>query len=365
MLESCYKIITSWCIMKNLFRYENIIRITLGIIIVAISIHFKFYLFVPIGLLLLYTGSFETCPIYTFLGINIMRAKERFYLSELPKYNPEPVFIFSKDATLQYKNKNCPENLIIQIIPLISKLQDGTKNYTVQLNDKTYFINFEFSKSLNLIFGYGFDATEIIKLQEEIISTQKEVVYQMGEIGESRSKETGNHIKRVAEYSYLLARLSGIEEDEAQILKIASPMHDIGKISIPDSILHKPTKLNDEEWEIMKTHVSLGHDLLKHSDRPIMKTAAIVAKEHHEKWDGSGYPQGLREEEIHIFGRITAIADVFDALGSDRCYKKTWELDTILEYIQNEKGKHFDPMLVDLFIHNLDKFLEIKEKFRD
>jgi response regulator RpfG family c-di-GMP phosphodiesterase len=286
-------------------------------------------------------------------------------VTELPKYNPEPVFIFSKDGHLQYKNKNCPESLISQITPLVPTLEDNSKNYTAQVDGKTYFINFEFSNSLNLIFGYCFDATEIIKLQEEIISTQKEVVYRMGEIGESRSKETGNHVKRVAEYSYLLAKLYGIEEDEAQTLKIASPMHDIGKVGISDNILHKPAKLDNKEWEIMKTHASLGHDLLKHSDRPIMRTAAIVAKEHHEKWDGSGYPNGLKEEEIHIFGRITAIADVFDALGSIRSYKEAWELKDILEYIQNQKGKHFDPKLVDLFTHNLDKFLYIKEKFKD
>jgi len=120
-------------------------------------------------------------------------------------------------------------------------------------------------------------------------------------------------VKRVAEYSYLLAKLFGLDEEDAQILKTASPMHDIGKVGIPDAILKKPAKLDKEEWEIMKTHALLGYDLLKHSKRPIIKAASIVAKEHHEKFDGTGYPDGLKGEEIHIYGRITALADVFDA----------------------------------------------------
>ena len=146
----------------------------------------------------------------------------------------------------------------------------------------------------------------------------------MGAIGESRSKETGNHVKRVAEYSYLLAKLSGLNEDESELLKQASPMHDIGKVAIPDSILHKTDKLTKLELEIMKTHALKGYELLKGSDRPLLKMAAIIALEHHEKWNGEGYPTGLKEEEISIYGRITAICDVFDALGSDRCYKKAW-----------------------------------------
>ncbi len=200
---------------------------------------------------------------------------------------------------------------------------------------------------------------------KEIVDTQKEVVFTMGSIAETRSKETGFHVKRVAEYSYILATLSGMAQEEAELLKLSSPMHDIGKIGIPDSILNKPTQLTLDEFEVMKRHSTLGYEMLNISRREILKTSAIIAYQHHEKWDGSGYPRGLKGDETHIYGRITAICDVFDALGSDRCYKKAWELDKILKFFQEEKGKQFDPTLVELFLTNLDLFLEIRDRFKD
>ena len=199
----------------------------------------------------------------------------------------------------------------------------------------------------------------------EIVDTQKEIVYTMGAIGETRSKETGNHVKRVANYSYTLALLAGLGEEESELLRLASPMHDIGKVGIPDNILNKPGKLDFEEFEIMKTHAELGYDMLKNSQRDILKTSAIVAYEHHEKWDGSGYPRALKGEEIHIYGRITAICDVFDALGADRCYKKAWPLEKILDLLKEGRGTHFDATLVNLFLDNIDKFLEIQQKYKD
>ena len=209
------------------------------------------------------------------------------------------------------------------------------------------------------------DLTDIINLNEEIINTQKEVVFTMGAIGETRSQETGLHVKRVAEYSYILAILYGLDEKEANLLRQASPMHDIGKVGIPDNILNKPGKLTPEEFEIMKSHAQLGYEMLKHSKRDILKASAIVAREHHEKWDGSGYPRGLSGENIHIYGRITAIADVFDVLAHDRVYKKAWNLEEIYDLLKEEKGKHFDPKLIDIFFNNLDKFLKIKELLND
>ena len=200
---------------------------------------------------------------------------------------------------------------------------------------------------------------------KDIVDTQKEVVFTMGAIGETRSKETGFHVKRVAEYSYILAVLAGLDEESAQLLKLASPMHDIGKVGIPDAILNKPGKLTVEEFEVMKTHASLGYDMLKGSTRDILQTSSIVAYEHHEKWDGTGYPRGLKKRNIHVYGRITAICDVFDALGSDRCYKKAWELDKILDLFREQAGKQFDPSLVELFFQNLDKFLEIRDRYVD
>jgi PAS domain S-box-containing protein len=209
------------------------------------------------------------------------------------------------------------------------------------------------------------EITEVIKLHEELEDTQREIIYKMGEIGESRSNETGNHVKRVANYSKLLATLYGLNEKECDILFTASPMHDIGKVGIPDAILNKAGKLDDDEWKIMRKHCVIGYNILKNSKREILKAAAIVAMEHHEKWDGTGYPRKIKEKEIHIYGRITAIADVFDALGSDRCYKKAWEDEEIFELLKEQKGKHFDPELIDLFFENIDKFKEIRDRYKD
>lgn len=206
---------------------------------------------------------------------------------------------------------------------------------------------------------------EIKSLQDEILKTQTEIIFTMGTVGESRSKETGNHVKRVAEYSKVLALHYGLPPEEAVRLKEASPMHDIGKIGIPDAILNKPGKLTIEEYEVMKTHAQLGYDMLKHSERPLLKTAAIVAHEHHEKYDGSGYPRGLKGEDIHIFGRITALADVFDALGSDRVYKKAWDDEKLLDLFREQKGAHFDPDLIDIFFNNIDVFYKIRNQFSD
>ena len=209
------------------------------------------------------------------------------------------------------------------------------------------------------------DITDFKKLEQEIVDTQKDVIFTMGSIGESRSKETGSHVKRVAQYSSLLYRLYGGSAEEAELLRLASPMHDIGKVGIPDNILNKPGKLNPGEWAIMQTHTEMGYDMLKNSKREILKVAATVALNHHERYDGKGYPKGLMANEIPLVGRITALVDVFDALGSERCYKRAWELDKILTLIKNERAQQFDPELVDLFLENLEQFLEIREQYKD
>jgi HD-GYP domain-containing protein (c-di-GMP phosphodiesterase class II) len=218
---------------------------------------------------------------------------------------------------------------------------------------------------LSLAASYSGKSLESALLTHEIEETQKEIIFTMGEIGESRSKETGNHVKRVAEYSYLVALSLGLSQEEAELLKMASPMHDIGKVAIPDDILKKPGKLTDEEFMIMQSHTDIGYNLLKNSKRRILKTAAIVAHQHHEKWNGRGYPQGLTREDIHIYGRITAIADVFDALGSERVYKKAWELDRILNLFKEERGEHFDPKVVDAFMQQLPQILKVRDQYSD
>jgi PAS domain S-box-containing protein len=239
--------------------------------------------------------------------------------------------------------------------------KDGKKLYM----DTLFYPILDLDKQISEYLQVMHNVTPIVELNEEIIETQKEVVFTMGEIGERRSQETGLHVKRVAEYSYLLAKLAGLEDEHANLIKQASPMHDIGKIGIPDAILNKPAKLTPKEYEVMKTHAQLGYEMLKHSKREILKTAATIAHTHHERFDGSGYPRRLAGTNIPIEGRITAIADVFDALGHDRVYKKAWEMNAITALFEEQRGKHFDPRLIDLFFTNLDKFLEIKETFTE
>ena len=201
--------------------------------------------------------------------------------------------------------------------------------------------------------------------EQEIVATQREVIMTLGDVVESRSRETANHTRRVGAMSRELAVLAGLSEEDASLLRLASPMHDVGKIGVPDHILNKPGKLTDEEYEVMKTHAEIGHSILAGSERPIFKAAAIIAHEHHERWDGRGYPRGLRAEEIHAFGRIVSLVDVFDALHSDRVYRKAMPLDKVLTIIREGRGTQFDPRLVDLFLGNLKRFLAIGEQYAD
>jgi len=353
--------------MNNLFKHENLIRVSVGLLILAYSVHLQWWWGVIPALMLVYTGAHQFCPVYSMIGINAKESIQNYYLSLLPTYNPEPVFIHNFKGELKFSNSHADKAFLTAVnIPFLLKAHHENDFFEhFNIGEKVYMVRFHVLQERDLVFGYAFDATEFVALQKEIISTQKEIVYTMGEIGETRSKETGNHVKRVAEYSYTLAKLAGLDEEESELLKVASPMHDIGKVGIPDSVLKKPGKLDEQEWVVMKTHAQIGYELLKHSKRPILQAAAIVAKEHHEKWDGSGYPQGLSGEDIHIYGRITAIADVFDALGSERVYKKAWEMEKILALFQEEKGKHFDPQLVELFFAHLDQFIAIKEQYKD
>ncbi|WP_019414732.1 HD domain-containing phosphohydrolase [Paenisporosarcina sp. TG20] len=216
---------------------------------------------------------------------------------------------------------------------------------------------------LTLAASYSGKTLESSILRNELIETQREMIETMGEIGESRSQETGNHVKRVAEYSFTLAKLAGLTDSQAHLLKLASPMHDIGKVAIPDTILLKPGPLTKTEFELMKTHTTIGYNVFKHSNRELLRMAAIIAHEHHEKWNGTGYPIGLKENEIHIFGRITAIADVFDALTSERVYKKAWSIEEVISFLLEQRGKHFDPFLIDLFLLHIDTFIDIRYKY--
>lgn len=206
---------------------------------------------------------------------------------------------------------------------------------------------------------------ENLAMKELIKESQRELSYILGEAVEKRSKETGAHVKRVAEFSGLLASLYGLSPLECDIIKMASPLHDIGKIAIPDNILNKPDKLNSSEWEIMKTHAEIGGEILQNSNNIILKKGSIIANQHHEKYDGSGYPQGLKGEDIDIVGRITAVADVFDALASERCYKPAWLLEDAISYMKEQSGTHFDPKIINLLLDNLSSFILIRDTYPD
>lgn len=199
----------------------------------------------------------------------------------------------------------------------------------------------------------------------ELYQTRQEVIRRLGLAAEYRDNETGNHIIRMSKYAQLLALAYGLPEQEAEIILNAAPMHDIGKIGIPDRILLKPGKLDEEEWKIMQTHVEMGANILSGSPTELMDTARLIALHHHEKWDGSGYPAGLQGEDISIAGRICALADVFDALTSQRPYKPAWSIEKTLDLIDGETGKHFDPRLTQLIKKNLPEILMIKAEYAD
>lgn len=209
------------------------------------------------------------------------------------------------------------------------------------------------------------DLSTIVALNQEIEATQKELVFSLGEIAESRSSETGNHVKRVGAIAKILALGYQFTASEAETLKLAASMHDLGKLAIQDSILTKPGALTTEEFIVMKTHSDIGYQMLKSSKRSLLQIAAIIAREHHENYDGTGYPQGLKGEEIHLYSRIVALADVFDALGNQRAYKMPWPNSKIKEYIREQAGKKFDPNLVDLFFKLFNKISSIREQFPD
>lgn len=191
------------------------------------------------------------------------------------------------------------------------------------------------------------------------------MILTLGGIVETHSNNTANHVNRVAEYSKVIAKAFGMNEDEIEVLKFAFPMHDVEKIGIADDILNKPGKLSEEEFEKIKKHTVIGYELLKNSEREILKLASEIAYQHHERWDGKGYPRGLKGKDINIYARITAIADVFDALTQKRIYKEPWSIEKVIDFIKEGKNTLFDGELVELFLENIDEILDIKNKYKD
>lgn len=200
---------------------------------------------------------------------------------------------------------------------------------------------------------------------QELYDTRLQIVRRLGRAAEYRDNETGLHIVRMSKISALLGEAVGMGRESCELLLNASPMHDIGKIGIPDHILLKPGSFEPHEWEIMKSHTTIGADILSGDDSDILNMAREIAFTHHEKWDGNGYPRGLRGEDIPLEGRIVAVADVFDALTSERPYKRAWSIEDALDFVRSQRGQHFDPQLVDLFMENLPAVLDIRNRFAE
>jgi len=218
-------------------------------------------------------------------------------------------------------------------------------------------------KLLDVFCNNVLTAFQNLYLLEDIEKAQREIVYLLAEAVESRSKETGFHLQRVAELSSLLATGIGLEEDLIVKIYRSSPLHDLGKISIPDSILNKPGKLTVEEFEVMKSHSQIGHDMIVKSERELCQTGRLIALEHHERWDGLGYPNGKKGEDISIEGRIVAVADVFDALSCKRCYKQAWDLNDVFVFMRENSASQFDPKIVKVLLDNELAVRDIYDKF--
>ncbi len=236
------------------------------------------------------------------------------------------------------------------------------------LNKKDGFFDEEDIEFMLLVGSLISSYIENSLLYNKLKKTQMKIINKLSTAAEFKDEETSNHTKRVGEFSALLADYYGLKREEVELLRFTAPMHDVGKIGIADNILLKPAALSNKEFEIMKKHSIIGYNLLKEEngeDDEFLNTAALIAIEHHERLNGSGYPYGKKGKEISIFGRIVAIADVFDALTSKRVYKEAWDFEKTRDYILSCRTDFFDPDLVDIFEDNFDKFVDIKLKYKD
>lgn len=261
------------------------------------------------------------------------------------------------------------QNSFEEMIDAVRQKRIYKDSLQISLNKKIKFLNitcigissiFNELDEIVIIFE---DASDLLEQHGKLYEMQIEFLYMLSEIIEKHSEEAGFHTKRVSEYSALLAKELGMEKDEVEQIRLASIMHDIGKIGIPYNILVKNNALTLRERFIMQDHSKIGYDILNHTKQPLLKTAAIIAHEHHERWDGNGYPRRLKGEDIHIYGRIVAIADVFDALSKQRVYKKAWAINDVYKYLEINSGIQFDPKLVDIFISLKPTIEDIRKNY--
>lgn len=268
------------------------------------------------------------------------------------RFNPEV------DRETGYRTRNIlaiplfdKKGNILGVFQAVNKLRGGFSSADLEL--------------FTLLGGYASSAIENSLLQAKIREAYREAVMRLSHAAEYKDPETYNHIVRVGLYAKLMAEKLGLEREVCENVMIAAPMHDIGKIGIPDAILLKKGKLDDWEWEVMKRHTVIGYEILRGSVSELLQMAALVALDHHERWDGTGYPGGKKGEEISLWGRMTSVADVFDALLSKRPYKEPWTLERTVEHMRELRGRSFDPDLIDIFLDSLDEITEIRERYRD
>lgn len=295
---------------------------------------------------------------------------DSFYIRALHDDNRLMYFVVAATGKYEpYVNKSLPMNMFDEV----SFLFDAVKQTKTRYHFEDEYISYY--KSIDIIENYiyfnGMNqldknqaslfevlisnlsvAVDNIALNDKLIQTQSELINRLSEVIEVRSEETASHVQRVSSIAYMIAKYYGLDEEEAQLLRTVAPLHDVGKIGIPESILNKPGKLTPEEFAIMKEHAMIGYRILKGSGLELLEAGALIAKEHHEYWNGNGYPNGLSGENIHIYGRITIIADVFDALSHDRVYKKAWPFEEVINFMTEQKGKMFDPNLINILLEH-------------
>lgn len=298
------------------------------------------------------------------------------YLASFPQSNPLPVVEFDRHGAVRYANPSATE-LITEIVQkgLRDKRVAWVKtestrctqtpvNRTIDINKRAYLVTATYNASTQTYRCYFVDITERRLAELRLSQSRIELIQRLTRAAEWRDNETGIHIKRMSAYCRVVAKKLNLAREITDIIELAATMHDIGKIGIPDAILHKPGKLTDAEFEIMKTHTTIGANLLMGSEDPMLDLAREIALGHHEKWDGSGYPNGLAGDHIPLCARIASVCDVFDALTSERPYKAAWPTEAALFELQRGVGTAFDPMVVDAFLAGLDEILDIQHKWR-
>ncbi|MGM0379754.1 MAG: DUF3369 domain-containing protein [Bacillota bacterium] len=341
---------------KQLFKYSSFMNFYQGI------------LYQLTHLLEFEENAFIASANYNFTGAVLVKENKNEHIltgvGSFEKYIDKSINeVLDKETIEKIRNQKTGEVTFYEKFYVCSWSlnEDSVKNYIYIENDKE--IDDTTKKMIRLIINNFSLAISNFSLNHEIQDSQKDMIFKLGDVIETRLRDNHNHIYRVSEISVLIAKEYGIGKKEIELLKTVAPLHDIGKIAISDEILLKPGKLNDEEFERVKKHTVYGAKLIEYKSQRIFELASEIARHHHEKWDGSGYPDHLKKDDISVFSRIVSVADVFDALSHDRCYKDAWSLEKIVNYFKEEKGDSFDPKIVDILLNNLDNIKDIMKKF--